>query len=785
MGHVQMGKTTNYSALISKAADAGYKVIIVLSGMTNSLRYQTQVRLDKSFVGKSSVSDATQTKLYEVAQILKYSDPSYSPRFPFCGTTQISDFNTSTARSIGAHQGAFAEPLIFVTKKSPIVLGKIKDWLMGLNNGQKLDLPLLLIDDEADNASVNTSKDPEKTTKINERIRSILGTAKQFSYVGYTATPFANIFIDPDSIDNVLMEDLFPADFIKSLDPPDNYIGSLKLFSEGSKLRDQCIREIPKDYTELLPINHKSTLVLTRLPESLRKALRQYLLFRAIRIAAGNGDSNSAMLINASRFNFVQEQIKDQVDDFLKEISNGIRSWSMTDFQQSTVMNQLYEEWTNEFQGTEGLSIVWDDVRINLNHAISSIFTALVNMNGNGIDYEKVPAGGLHVIGIGGLALARGLTLEGLAVSYVLRNVGAADTLLQMGRWFGYRPGYENLCRIHAAEGLIDDFESVSESVEELRVDFQRMVQLGKVPYDFGLKVRQSPTGIAITAANKMRTSTPILLAEDFSTRHVQAHTLHDDESINSSNISCTLDFINSLKNSFPANFYNDQERHALVFKKIPAQYVIKLLRKVDFPQAEFNMLSAGESGLLSDYIEDRLANELAEWDVGIPYITKQGSIKFPVESEKNAYCRTRSGAFRISPSVIKINRKNAVAFGDEELKLGEDEEQYNLRISEIKNKYIQEIGNSEDGGRPISKTWLHSMARSRPLLLIHFLQLKPAENEMLKLPTDNVVLSVGVLLPGTKIACTARKYHASKRLIELLKIQREESESDEVIADE
>ena len=89
----------------------------------------------------------------------------------------------------------------------------------------------------------------------------------------------------------------------------------------------------------------------------------------------------------------------------------------------------------------------------------------------------------MHVIGSGGLALARGLTLEGLAVSYALRNVGAADTLLQMGRWFGYRPGYENLCRIHAAEGLIDDFEYVSESVEELRTDFQRMVQLGKTPY--------------------------------------------------------------------------------------------------------------------------------------------------------------------------------------------------------------------------------------------------------------------------------------------------------------
>ena len=786
MGHVQMGKTTNYSALISKAADSGYKVIIVLSGMTNSLRYQTQVRLDKTFVGKSSVSDVAQSKVYDVARVLRAGNPSYIPRFPFCGTTQISDFNTATARAIGAHQGAFAEPLLFVTKKSPVVLEKIKEWLMSLNNGQKLDLPLLLIDDEADNASVNTSKEPDKTTKINERIRSILNTSKQFTYIGYTATPFANIFIDPDSIDDILREDLFPADFIKSLDPPDNYIGSVKLFTEGAQLRKQCLREIPKDYVELLPINHKPTHKLTQLPKSLIDAVYEYIIFRGIRIGQGSRDINSAMLINASRFNFVQEQIKDHVDSLLKDTGDAIRSWAKADWRKSPRILDLYSVWEKEYEGTPELNQTWNDVLLNLYESISTITTALVNMNGNGIDYEKVRDGELHVIGIGGLALARGLTLEGLAISYALRNVGAADTLLQMGRWFGYRPGYENLCRIHAAQGLIDDFEYVSESVEELRTDFQRMVQLGKTPYDFGLKVRQSPTGIQITAANKMRTATPILLAEDFSTRHIQAHSLYDDKSINTSNLNCILKFIKTLKDTFPENFYNDTKKHALVWQKIPANLILDLIKELKFPQAEFSMIASGENGLLTDYIGDRVESELKYWDIGIPYITKQNTINLPIENKEQIYCRSRSGAFTVAPGVIKVNRKNAVAFGVEELTLGQDETEFNKRKLEIETKYKLELAETDDGvDKALSQTWLHSMARSRPLVLLHFLQIKPASDEIIKLSIVEPVGSIGILLPGTQVKCKPRKYQASLKLIELLKRQREEAESDEVLVDE
>ncbi len=179
MGHVQMGKTTNYSALISKAADAGYRIIIVLAGMTNSLRYQTQVRLDKTFVGKSSVSDATHTKVYDVARVFVGEREGYVIRHPYCGTSQLSDFNMASANTTGAHEGNFADPILFVTKKNPKVLERLTEWLRSLRQGEKLDGPMLLIDDEADNASVNTNADPKLATAINQRIRALLHTSKQ------------------------------------------------------------------------------------------------------------------------------------------------------------------------------------------------------------------------------------------------------------------------------------------------------------------------------------------------------------------------------------------------------------------------------------------------------------------------------------------------------------------------------------------------------------------------------------------------------------------------------
>jgi hypothetical protein len=795
MGHVQMGKTTNYSALIAKAADAGYRIIIVLAGMTNSLRYQTQVRLDKSFVGRSSVSDANHVKIYDVARVFAGEIAGYVMKHPYCGTTQLSDFSVQSSRGVGAHQGNFAEPILFVTKKHPKVLESLTAWLQGLNNGDKLDGPMLLIDDEADNASVNTSKNPKLTTKINGNIRALLATTRQSTYIGYTATPFANIFIEPESSDQFDREDLFPADFIKSLEPPTNYVGANRLFTDDGDLFDQCVRKIDDNYSSILPLAHKSSHLVSSLPESLSDAMREYILCRAIRLNSGDGYNHSSMLINVSRFNAVQSQIKTLVDSLLLEIRQGIETWSMSNWTKSQVMNDLKRVWDKEYAASNEDRMSWEQILPTLVEAIRSVTTQLVNMKGGGINYESAPATGLHVIAIGGLALARGLTLEGLTVSYILRKVGAADTLLQMGRWFGYRPGFENICRIHATAALIADFSAVCESVEELRNDFERMVRLGKLPIEFGLKVRQSPTGIAITAANKMRAATSISLAEDFSTKHIQAHTLFNNDAVNRNNFSRVQELHSKLAllDKFDDGGENE---NALVWAEVPVTLITNFLDQLDLPQTEFNAIGDDEQSLIGAYIEDRAKTELSHWDVAIPFKTTaiertkrdlesdSGVRLFPFEvsTDQPAYCRERRSGSVDGDRLVKISSKNSVAFGADDLGYGEDRSS----LREAVDRKIEAEKEKSSSKKAPSRTWGYAICRERPLLVIHLLGFSLAErNERCKFSGPEPVVSISILFPGTDIQCKERKYKASPKLIEMLEELREQEETDDVEDDE
>lgn len=778
MGHVQMGKTTNYSALISKAADAGYRIIIVLAGLTNSLRYQTQVRLDKTFVGKSSISDATHSKIYPVARVFAGEHPDYVARHPYCGTSQLSDFNSTFANTGGAHEGNFADPILFVTKKNPKVLERLAEWLSGLRQDQKLDGPMLLIDDEADNASVNTNENPKIATAINQCIRDILHTTKQSTYVGYTATPFANIFIDPDTTDGLDREDLFPADFIKSLDPPDNYVGASRLFGADGDLLKPCVRKIPTDYVDVLPVKHLGAWKVPRLPASLLDALREYVLARAVRISRGDGNESSAFLVNVSRFNAVQAQVRDFLDVALAELVSAIESWSMASWAQSAGMVELKRVWDKEYEGTTELD--WDALRPYLKASVTSMETRLVNMKGGGIDYENAPPTGLHLIAVGGLALARGLTLDGLLVSYVLRNVGAADTLLQMGRWFGYRPGFESICRVHVTESLVGHFEEVSASVEELRADFQRMALLGKTPLEFGLKVRQSPTGISITASNKMRAATEISLAEDFSNRHIQAYSVYDSKDINRKNLDVFKSFYGRIgavsKEQVP------DEGNARVWTDVPVSEVVRLLKGFELPQTEFSVLEAGGASLIAAYIEDRQKTELVSWDVAIPYVKLRpadGALPFEYArkgSKGQTYYRSRASAVK-EDDLVKITEKNAVAFGDDDLLYGEDRDKVQAEAEAIKQRAV------DAKVKPPSSAVRLAMSRTRPLLVIHLLRLASKKDDVtLDFDPNLPVVTLSLVFPGTEILCRERRYHATPRLMQLLAERRKEGESDEEV---
>lgn len=390
-------------------------------------------------------------------------------------------------------------------------------------------------------------------------------------------------------------------------------------------------------------------------------------------------------------------------------------------------------------------------------------------MKGGGLDYKKAPPTGMHIIAVGGLALARGLTLEGLTISYVLRNVGAADTLLQIGRWFGYRPGYELLCRIHATEEMISHFKEVSQSVEELRHDLVRMEKLKLTPSEFGLKVRHSPTGIAITAANKMRTAKSVQMAVDLSCEHLQAFELFDDPGINRNHRNAVDSFISELKSNWKE--CRSDERNALVWQKISVDKILDLLRCFNLPQLNFSRNADGR-GLLTDYIEDRMQQELNLWDVALPFVKAgQSELRHPYLPE--AFCRSRYSGIVVDENTVKILKKNVVADPDPaDIAFGQDG--INERVKFLKAQ------SPEDSIRE-----LYLKSRTRPLLVIHIFDFEIKEGSCRLSELNEPVISISLAFPQTKIPAVPRSYAATKRLVKMMEMQRAELESDEELDDE
>lgn len=524
VGHVQSGKTANYTGVICKAADYGYKFIVILTGIQEDLRVQTQERIEEGFTGRSS--EATNGRESAIGVGLYGLE-----RQPICLTTRADDFR-STTRDLGVFLQSLSEPLVLVMKKNSRTLANLIDWLE-IGNGQAgariSSVPMLLIDDEADNASVNVSKNDDSPSAINDRIRKLLDSFDRNVYLGYTATPFANIFIDPDSKDAMEREDLFPRDFIISLDAPTNYVGASRIFPDSGDLHGTLTSV--DDHVDLLPEKHKISHPLTQIPESLKEAVRTFVLARAIRVLRGQDKSHSSMLVNASRFNEVQTKLTGLVSDLMSTIRSactGHAGLPEVDALRDPEMNRLHEAWRNQYEGQ--VPETWRDVQAALVRAAGPIEVRKVNSKSpDKLDYRRYKNEGLHVIAIGGFALSRGFTLEGLTVSYFLRNSMMYDTLLQMGRWFGYRDGYADICRIFMTEEAIDWYAHISDAIDELRDEFNRMEKAGARPVDFGLKVRAHPESLIVTARNKMRSGQKVNHSVSLSGKLIETTRLRTD----------------------------------------------------------------------------------------------------------------------------------------------------------------------------------------------------------------------------------------------------------------
>lgn len=506
LGDIQSGKTSNYIAVMNKAADVGYKVIILLTGTIESLRRQTQERVDEGFIGRSS-----KAYLQRNSQTIKKGVGSKdSQRFATGFTTESSDFKTAVVRSMNASlHNMSSEPVVFVLKKNAKTLENLISWLedYNTNNQGVIDLPLLLIDDEADNASINTHADNNPTT-INKHIRKLLQLFTKSSYLAVTATPFANIFIFPEKNEDMENDDLFPADYIYALDPPTNYIGGNEIFGDDAAYSGTLIPI--DDAQQFFPYKHKQDIVLTSLPNSLYDALRYFLLANVMRDINGSEISHRSMMVNVSRFTRVQEQIAKLIMEWLYEVQRDVRNYCRIS-EEKACRNEticaLRDDWNNSKYPFAATGIEWEDVQQKyLLSAISAIEVRTINQRSSSkLDYTEYSETGLRVIAVGGLGLSRGLTLEGLMVSYFHRNTQMYDTLMQMGRWFGYREGYKNLFRIWMPDDSIGWYAHITQASNELREDISRMNRLGAIPREFGLRVRAHPTSLIITARNKMR----------------------------------------------------------------------------------------------------------------------------------------------------------------------------------------------------------------------------------------------------------------------------------------
>lgn len=647
VGHVQSGKTGNYTGLICKAADAGYKIIIVLAGLHNNLRAQTQVRLDEGFLGYATVPDADVHPPVGVGSI----DPDTSVR-PNTATnrTDKGDFTTAVAAQMNVSPEQ--RPWLFVVKKNKTVLERLLHWIRNRvadhedpDTGRRLvtNLPLLVIDDESDHGSVDTgehvvdeSGNPDREHEprtINRLIRSILHQFSRKAYVGYTATPFANIFIHNRAETREHGPDLFPAAFITNLAAPSNYVGPGRVFGSGSSTPVDLPLVRPMsddDFVSWMPRRHRNGHRPLwhgddRVPDSLAEAIRSFTYACAVRKVRGQGAHHSSMLIHATRFTSVQNAVFSQVDRYVRGLKGRYTrsidlqplEYSMREEYETTFVPGMQRIRTALVQGEALEDCTWEQIRSVLPSVLSDIRVREINGRAkDALDYVENESVGLKVIAIGGDKLARGLTLEGLCTSYFLRTARMYDTLMQMGRWFGYRDGYLDVCRLYTSREMIDWFGHITNAAEELRQEFDNMVATGATPEQFGLRVK-SHSALTVTSLAKMRNAKAMRLT--YSGDLLQTIVFPNRKEEIARNFSAADEFIRSLGRSMELTrqhyVHGNQKWNGHLWRGVSSLRVVSFLREYRTHPASFRIVSP----LVADFVEEMNKDrELTNWTVAL-----------------------------------------------------------------------------------------------------------------------------------------------------------------------
>jgi len=726
VGHVQSGKTSSYTGLICKAVDAGYKVIVVLAGLHNNLRSQTQMRLDEGFLGyeteERDASGRRQAHVIGVGEI----DPDPGIKLDYVTTrADKGDFTLTRGKNFGINPGG--NPLLFVVKKNGSVLRNLHKWIDRSLKGHGVinDVPLLVIDDEADHASVDTKEqaydengrpdEDHDPTRINRLIRQLLRKFAKSAYVGYTATPFANIYIHDQGETAADGPDLFPRSFIINLPAPSNYDGPVRIFGlEPSEDQDRVnplpLVRIVTDHEESgsppwMPQGHKNRhrprfRSEDTLPLSLIEAMRAFILVCAARRARGQANAHNSMLIHVTRFTSVQNAVRSQVESVLGLIKRGIRYGDEE-------LRALQHLWEQDFEpksaevrfllsGREFKPIAWDGVRAELEDVIEAIQVRTINGKAEDIlDYDSHKSVGLNVIAVGGDKLARGLTLEGLSVSYFLRASKMYDTLMQMGRWFGYRPGYLDLCRLYMTGDLRDWFCHITEASEELRREFDLMARLNQTPKVYGLRVKSHPE-LMVTSRVKMRHGTDVDI--DFAGSVSETIVFPRSSVVLGLNLDAATELVNELGKPSeldpvrPRNGREHRWEGACLWSDVPAKAIIRFFRAYQTHRESLKV----NAQQLAEFIEKKNArNELTSWQVAVMSGDSERTWNTGTSSHKLMQRRVRkrfdSDEEQVERGVYIIRR--LLAPRDEAIDL--DASEYAAALAETVNAFQQDAGRS------------------------------------------------------------------------------------------
>jgi len=740
VGHVQSGKTANYTGVICKAADAGYRLIVVIAGIHNNLRNQTQARIDEGFIGRDTgrLAHANKARRQKIIGVGAFDQRE----FPVSLTNTLRDFNTATATTNTSQIGQYNVPVVLVIKKNTSTLKSLLEWLKehSVNQGtQMVSQPMLLIDDEADNASINTAYAKDEVTRINGQIRELLSLFHRSCYVGYTATPFANIFIDPDTNDDALKQDLFPRHFIIGLDAPSNYFGAQKVFIDA---RDQHVRIID-DNEDVFPLGHKIHHPVYVLPDSLVQAIRAFIVARAIRNVRGHQKAHASMLVNASRFTEVQGRLRSRIADVVGSLRNAVSvdGGKGAGALRNPEIAALRAVWEDEYSDVEDAA--WPQVLERLHEVLIAVRVIEVNASKRtqALDYDQVGEHGQTFIAVGGFSLSRGLTLEGLIVSYFLRNSMMYDTLMQMGRWFGYRQGYEDLCRVWLPEAGVGWYAHIQEAMDDLQAQLKRMELAKATPEEFGLAVRSHPETLIVTARNKMGTGKEIPITVGLAGNLVETACIRLDKNQLDRNRAAGQNFAAAIK---AREMIAVDLPRGTFYKEVPVDLIRDFLNV--FRSDPSDPLS--DPRLIRNYIDARSDVELNKWDVLFASAQNAESATEKLDGIKMTVFARMIGPSELGRGILAISgtSRRVGSPGDE--RVGLAREQIDAVIQAYRDECRREGKKEPDTFPP--RIFRHMPGR-RPLIILRFVSPKEADsNQGVSIPST--VLAWSIYFPLSNI---------------------------------